>query len=208
MGERTENLEPSGRVVPFDQAPKDLEAIAAGAARGDSASVLLLYDRFGPIVNRLVWRLMGADSEHNDIVHDVFVNVLKSIGQVRTPALLEQWICGITVHIVRGEIRRRRLYRFLHLDPDAGEQFAIPSDPDAHMALRRFYEVLDGMPANDRIIFTLRFVDGRRLSEIGPICSCSLAAVKRRLRRARAEFFRQAGDELFSPLLGKGYDDD
>ena len=207
MGEHTADARPSGEVVPFDQPPRDLEAIAAGAARGDSASILLLYDRFGPLVNRFVWRLLGADGEHNDVVHDVFVNVLESIGSVKTPSVLEQWICGVTVYTVRHELRKRKFYRLFHIVSDIDDRCAVPSNPEAHLALRRFYEVLGGMPANDRIIFVLRFVDGRRLSEIGSICDCSYAAVKRRIKRAREEFFRRAGDEPFLTRLVEGFDD-
>lgn len=191
----------------FDRAPKDLKAIAAGAVLGDSASILFLYDRFGPLVNRLVWRLVGADDEHNDVVQDVFVSVIESIGRVKSPELLEQWISSVTVNTVRRLIKKRRFYRIFHLAPDPGRGHAVPSDPDAIVELRFFYETLDRMPADDRLVFTLRFVDGRRLEEVGAICNCSLAAAKRRLNRACDVYFRLGGEAL-SPRLGKGHEDE
>jgi RNA polymerase sigma-70 factor (ECF subfamily) len=207
LDEYLTETEPLGAVVSFEPAPNNLDAIAAGAARGDAASILQLYDRFGPLVNRLVWRVLGPDHEHNDIVHDVFISVLESIGRVKTPSLLEQWICSVTVNTVRNEIRKRRFYRVFHFASNA-DDYAVPSDPDAHLALKRYYEVLDGMSANDRIVFTLRFIDGRRLAEIGSICDCSLAAVKRRMKRARTEFLKRVGEEGDLLHLGKGLTDD
>ncbi|MBI5526754.1 MAG: sigma-70 family RNA polymerase sigma factor [Deltaproteobacteria bacterium] len=208
MAECPADARPSGEVVALDRSLQDLGAITAGAARGDPGSILLLYDRFGPVVNRLVWRLLGADGEHKDIVHDVFVTVLESIGTVETPSVLERWICSVTVNTVRNQLRKRKFYRLFHVADDPDDRCTVPAGPDAHLALRRFFEALDGMSADDRIVFVLKFVEGRRLPEIGEICGCSFATVKRRLRRARAEFFRQAGDEPFFARIGKRSDDD
>lgn len=198
----------SGDVVPLDRGLSDLRAVIDGAARGEAASVLIVHDRFGPMVNRLVWRLLGADGEHDDVVHDVFVNVLESIGAVKSPVLLEEWIAGVTVNTVRRELRRRAFYRIFRFGPGPARELAVSSNAEARLALKRFYEVLDGMAANDRIVFALRFVEGRSLAEIGAVCGCSLAAVKRRLKRARARFERAAGGEFCFTRDDRGDGDD
>lgn len=207
MGERGAESRPARVVVPFGQSPGDLTALAAGAAEGDAAAILALFERFGPMVNRLVWRLLGADDEHGDVVQDVFLGVLESIGRVESPEFLEAWIYSVTVNKVRRAIDKRRYLRLFRLTADPGRGHAVPSDPDTLLELRQFYEVLDRMPTNERIIFTLRFVDGQRLEDISTICNCSLATAKRRLDRARDAYFKLGG-EAVTPQLRRGHRDE
>jgi RNA polymerase sigma-70 factor (ECF subfamily) len=54
------------------------------------------------------------------------------------------------------------------------------------------YAVLNRMPADDRIAFALRYIDGMELTEVAAACSVSLATVKRRLRRSEARFLKAA----------------
>jgi RNA polymerase sigma-70 factor (ECF subfamily) len=200
MGERTQNAEMPGEVVPFDRDSQNLAVIAAGAAGGDPGSILSLFDRFGPVINRLVWRLLGPDPEHSDVVHDVIVAVLESIGEVKNPSLLEQWICGVAVNTVRRELRRRKFFGLFHLVPNPDHDHTAPDGCGAHMALRRFYEALDGMPADDRNVFVLRFVEGFAPREIAAMCERPSYWVTRHLTRAREKFLKRAGEDFVLQL--------
>ena len=205
MGEPTDNTLRAGTILPFDMPGSDLASIAAGAAQGETDSILLLHDRFGPLVHRLVWRLLGADREHNDVVHDVFVRILGSIGSVRDPARLERWICGVAVNTVHSEIRRRRLWRLFHLVP-AGEAPCAGAGVGLEWTLApRFYAALETVAVDDRIAFILRYVESMELDEVAAACGVSLATAKRRIARARSEFRRRAArDPLLSPYTGDG----
>src|SRR5678815_1520371 len=56
------------------------------ARRGDTASVAAaIYDLFSADVNRLVWRVLGADPDHDDVVHHVFIQLVTGISKVRDP---------------------------------------------------------------------------------------------------------------------------
>jgi len=192
-----------GTVVPLKHANVDLDAMVTGVVAGDIGATRLLFEQFGPMVNRLVWRLLGADRDHNDVVHDVFVGVLSSIGTLKSPALLEHWMYSVAVNTVRREINKRRLRRIFHLDPDAGAGCPVPFDPEIHLAIKHFYEVMGGMGADDRIVFILRFVEGRRLAEIGSMLGCSITEVKRRLARAQAEYRKRAEGDPIVTWLGE-----
>src|ERR1041384_6408769 len=95
------------------------------ARHGDpAAAARAVYSRFSNDVNRLVWRVLGADAEHDDVVHQVFVNVMGGLHKVRDPEALSVWMGSVCVKTVRSEIRRRRRRRFFLLD----------SAPVAHVA--------------------------------------------------------------------------
>src|SRR6185369_16588271 len=83
----------------------ELGALLRSGSREAAAAV---YDRFSTQVNRWVWRLLGADHEHNDIVQQVFVRILQFGPRLRETDKLTGWVHAITVNTVHGELRRRQ----------------------------------------------------------------------------------------------------
>jgi len=184
-----------GEVVVLAPAGRDAAAIVEGLRRGSPEAALLLYDRVSARVNRLVWRLLGADPEHDDVVHQVFVNALSSAGSLREPGALDAWMSGVVFNTVRRELRRRRFRRLLRLDATPPDSRAPGVDPETRMVARRFYAALEGVGANERLAFTLRVVEGCPLQEVAAMCSCSLAAAKRRIARATSRLQEAAATD-------------
>ena len=60
------------------------------------------------------------------------------------------------------------------------------TDTDARVALEHLYRVLDRMSAEERLIFSLRHLEGMKLQEIANGLGISLATTKRKLQRAGA----------------------
>jgi RNA polymerase sigma-70 factor (ECF subfamily) len=177
----------AGEVVVLAPAGRDAVAIVEGLRRKSPEAALLLFDRVSARVNRLVWRLLGADPEHDDVVHQVFVNALASVGTLREPGALDAWIVGVVCNTVRREIRRRRFRSLFRLDATPPDSAAPGADPETRMVARRFYAALERLGANERIAFSLRVVDGCPLQEVASMCGCSLAAAKRRIASATAK---------------------
>jgi RNA polymerase sigma-70 factor (ECF subfamily) len=55
---------------------------------------------------------------------------------------------------------------------------------DERALLARVYRVLDGMPANQRIAWALRHIEGEPLENVASLSDCSLATAKRRIAAA------------------------
>jgi len=177
----------------FEEAdpPAFLRRLQAGGPEAGA----LLFDAFEESVNRLVWRLLGADTEHDDVVHDVFCSLLAGVGRVREPAALNGWVRAVTANTVRSVLRRRRLTRLLGLgsseaDPDRFE--GVCDDVDGRRLVSEVYSILDGLPADLRVVFVLRHFEQLTLPEVASAAGCSLATAKRRLKRARNRFARAA----------------
>lgn len=162
----------------------------------DSDAAAALFDRYGEHVERVLARVLGVDSELQDLLHEVFIRALVGIADVRDPALLKSWITSIAVFTARECIRRRSRRRWLKFLPwsEVPEQVAPPFDFAGSEVLRATYALLDRLPADERIAFTLRFIDGMELTETASACRVSLATIKRRLSRAEARL-RAAAQE-------------
>ena len=166
--------------------------IVAGVLTRAALAAAALSARFAGHVNRLVWRLMGGDDEHDDVVQQVFVSALGSIGKLKDPQALGGWLVGIAINTVRREIRGRKARRIFKLVPGTSELPPDSLDPERQLLAPSFYAVIARMRSADRIVFTLRFVEGYSLGECAAACRCSLATVKRKLARARRVFFKHA----------------
>jgi len=150
----------------------------------------LLYERFGRDINRVVWKLLGADHDHDDVVHDVFLKVwtLMARGKVRYPERLSSWVVAVAVHTVHKELRRRRVRRRVLGGVPRLEPVTSTDHAEARDLVRAVYAVLDQIPPGERLAFSLRYLDQRRLTEVAELCRCSLATVKRRIRSAERRF--------------------
>lgn len=180
------------------------------ARRGDPRTGAALFDRCEAQVNRIVWRVLGADESHDDLVQQVFIALLRGLPRVREPEALAGWVTAVTVNTVRSELRRRRLRRlWVRSEPDALDLAEAPApNHEARELLRRTYAVLEKLPSDERIAFGLRYIDEMPLAEVAAACGCSLATIKRRLQSAQARFRRLAErDPALAERLGEGRDD-
>lgn len=189
-------------VVALHESPsaRRYDAIVEGLRRREPQAINSLFDQFGAQINRLVWRLLGADQEHNDVVHDVFSNILTSVDSLQNPALLGAWINRVTVFTVRKEIRRRRVRRVVRLGNDMPTTVAASSEsPEEQLFLRSLYRALGGLRADDRIAILLRYMEGHSVPEVARMCAWSVSTAKRRIERARGALRKRA---MKDPVLG------
>lgn len=166
-----------------------------------------LYQQYAGDILAVLYRVLGSDAEMDELLHEVFFRAFRNVDSIQDPNKLRAWLTGIAVHVARGTIRKRRRGRWLQFfDP-----FSLPEAPepdhadDTRRALRRTYELLGKLSLDSRIAFSLRFIDGRELTEVAEITGVSLATVKRRLRSAKRRFFAMAKHE---PELEEWLNDD
>lgn len=163
--------------------------LAKLAQANPQAGLAELHKRFAPTVNRLIWRLLGPDSDHDDLVQQVFFAMLTSIGQLRDPAKLDVWVRTVTVNAVRQELRRRSVRRLFFSDQKHIRQVGdLVSEVESRDLLEQCVAVLDKIPNAQRLVFILHFVEGYSLKEVAELCSYSHITAKRRLKAANKRF--------------------
>lgn len=161
-------------------------ALQAGRAEARKA----LFDRYAGDLERILFRVLGPDAEAPDILHDVFVAALQSIGTLRDPRALPGWLRGIAVNKARKLIVKRQRWKLIQLfaPSDLPETEALVPSAEISEAMRSTYQVLGAMPADERVAFALRMIDGMELTQVAQACGVSLATIKRRLARAQESF--------------------
>ena len=178
----------------------DERALVEALRSGHPGAVAALYERYAGAVHRTLRSAVGPDADLPDLLQEVFIRALDSIGQLEDHERLRGWLSGIAVFSARALIRRRARRRWLSFfspQRTASTEQAPPSS-EARLALRDVYELLDRLPLNERMAFALRIIDGRTLPDAADACGVSLATFKRRLARAEHAFLAAAEQR---PLL-------
>jgi RNA polymerase sigma-70 factor, ECF subfamily len=188
------------RSLPF---AGDDRALVAGLKDHHPGAAAALYDRYAGHVQRVLARVLGVDSDLEDLLHEVFVQALGSASSIEDGDRLKGWLTIVAVHTARAHIRRRVRRRWLQFwEPAAVPEVAVAgTDHEARDLVRLTYGVLDRLPAKERVAFALRHLDGMELADLAEANGVSLATVKRLLARAERRFAALA--ENHPPLAAR-----
>ena len=167
----------------------DAQLVALGV-RGDSAALSLLYKRHAAFAINLATRIEGSSRDVEDIAHDAFLRAFERLGDLSDPAAFRSWLGSIVVHKVRSRMRRARILSLLGMgrgsEPvDLDALASSDASPHARAQIAQIYALLQTLPADDRIAWILRAVEGHELETVARMVGCSLATVKRRIGRAQ-----------------------
>jgi RNA polymerase sigma-70 factor, ECF subfamily len=160
--------------------------LARALIEGQAHAAELAWERYSPLVHRIVSRAIGPDAEVEDVTQEIFYRLFSRIGTLRKPEALRSFVISFAIRIVKWELRRRRARRWLTLSEtgEVPDEQVMVMDAESRYALRRLYALLDRLSTRERLVLVLRHVEGMTLEEIAEAMELSLATVKRALRRA------------------------
>ncbi len=150
----------------------------------------VVYARFAPVVMRVTRRMLGTDPERDDVVQQVFARIFRKVAHVRVPERVDSWVRVVAANAVWNHLRDRRVRR------RGAEHYesVLHGDLVRHVETRdlllRLDAAVEGLPPEDRVLFLRHYVEGFTLSELAELTGCSLATVKRKVRRANERLER------------------
>jgi RNA polymerase sigma-70 factor, ECF subfamily len=173
----------------------EAELIAA-VVRGDVASFEPLVQKYSPRIFATARRYARRESEVEDIVQEVWLKAFQKLKGFRFEAPFEHWLMRLAVHtcydFLRGHQRNRETIFSELSEPESdwldrfGQQPESASE-DADAARQLVARVLDQLSPAGRLIITLLEIEERSVKEIAQLTGWSVALVKVRAFRARAE---------------------
>ena len=174
------------------------------AQKGDSPAfneIVLAYRKrtLGTIA-----RLISRPEDVEDVAQEVFLRLYFSLDQLRTAEVFEPWLYRLTVNAAYDYLRKHRR-RMESRMSDLSEQQVMLADAVAggrvdHDARQRkqICETVDAMlravSEADRILLTLKEVEGLSLKELEAIYKINENALKVRLFRARQRVLKASAD--------------
>lgn len=179
----------SDPIIRSGAGPSDAALVVAARA-GERWAHEALFRRYAPMANGMAFRLMGRDADVDDLVQDAFVVAFGRLDSLDDPQAFAAWLGSILVRTAGKVIRRRVLMEKLGLrrrgEPiDIDAVAARVAGPDVAAELRGIYKRVERLPADLRIAFLLRRVEGMELEEVARATGVSLATAKRRIAAAQ-----------------------
>jgi RNA polymerase sigma-70 factor (ECF subfamily) len=196
-GEAASGVVPAGpveAVAPDEAQTSEAEAkadeeLVGRARRLEARAFETLYRRHAEFAFNLAVRIQGNANDVEDVVHDAFIKAQERLEDLRDSAAFRPWLGSIVVRLVRTKLRRRKLLGALGLTAPEPVEIdsiaAVDADPEARALLAQVYALLKTMAADERIAWTLRYVERHRLETVAVMMDCSLATAKRRIARAQ-----------------------
>jgi RNA polymerase sigma-70 factor (ECF subfamily) len=164
------------------------EILLAQLASGSSQAFIEIYRRYARYVATIGFRLLGDDSELDDLVQETFMQMSAGIDRLRDPKGFRSWLATIAVRCIwrrRAQRRRRQLLR-----KTLGVLGLSRSDPADRRPVDELYEQLDRVPERCRLPWLVHRVMGETLPETAATCGVSLTTAKRRIAEAEARLER------------------
>jgi RNA polymerase sigma-70 factor (ECF subfamily) len=129
---------------------------------------------------------LGRRDEIDDFVQDVFLSVHRNLGSLREPGAIKSWLAKLAVHEATRRLKRHRLRRWFGLDgmPDYVDIADAVASPEQRTLLAHVFRMLDALPAEDRVAWALRYIEGETMVRVAALCDCSLSTAKRRVGNA------------------------
>jgi RNA polymerase sigma-70 factor (ECF subfamily) len=160
--------------------------VVDGLKRGEVRAQRIAWERYSPTVYRLAHRALGSAEDARDVTQDTLLCVFAKASTIEKPEALKAFVMSVMIRTLKYELRRRRMRRWLVLSKTGEVPEAAMNEPDfgSRQLLRRFYEVLDSLNTELRLVFVLHRIEGLTLDEVTQAMDLSLATVKRRLAAA------------------------
>jgi RNA polymerase sigma-70 factor (ECF subfamily) len=152
------------------------------AQKGDAEAFETLYRRHRDWVYRLAWRFTVNEADALDVLQETFAYLLRKLPGLRLTAAMTTFLYPVVKHRSLNVRRASRVAR------DASEKLSF-STQDAectpHEASRsELAAALSTLPADQREVVLMRFLDDMSLEEIAQALNMPLNTVKSRLYRA------------------------
>ena len=118
--------------------------LVSRAIDGDGDAATAIWSRYIVLVRTILRRGLGTN-DVDDISQEVFINLYRSLSDLRDCKSLRSFIIGITLHIAGTELRRRRARAWLRLTPTGSlSDYDVPACDDPEEDPARHYRFQSG----------------------------------------------------------------
>jgi len=153
---------------------------------GDENAFRELVERYTPRLRYFLQKLAPESMLVDDMLQDVWLNVFRSITRLKNVITFPAWIYRIARMRVAVEFRRR------HLELQTVDDYPMEAIPDSRLIsdfllvdAERIHLALDRLPAAQREVLILRFLEDMSYEDIASIVESPVGTVRSRLFHAK-----------------------
>ncbi len=148
-----------------------------------------LVEEHQSMVFSLAWRMTGDRGLAEELTQDVFLELDRNLGKMKSADHVRFWLRQVTVHRSADALRRKQtraasLGTDLWVELEERHVLVEPLDMDEDSPLgRRVEELMADLPESQRAALVLRYQEDLTPEEIAATLKAPLATVKSQLQR-------------------------
>lgn len=166
------------------------EELVAGTLAGDRESFQRIVERYQTLICSVAYNATGSLAASEDLAQETFIAGWKQIGQLREPAGLRRWLCGIVNNLIKNR-RRRLAAEPVHVTAAVSvQEIAATEAGPSDVAIRReqeamLWQALERVPENYRQPLILFYREHQSIARVAHALDLSEEVVRQRLSRGR-----------------------
>jgi len=180
----------------------DLEDIGRSRA-GEGEAYRRLVERHQQHVSAIVWRFSRDPDTHEDLVQEVFIEAYESLPTYRGDAPFANWLARIATRVGYRYWKRQKREHSLRTVPleewhQITDESVEQTPPEA--AAELVHGLLGQLPPRDRLVLTMRYLEGHSVQRTSQLTGWSQSMVKvqtwraiRKLRRLLEQARKETG---------------
>lgn len=166
------------------------EELMSSYKKGDHTAFQALFERYAPIILRLMRRGMSNTQDAHDLVQKTFLQLHRARNDFRENSLVRPWLMTIALNLKREYLRQikrsKEQGRKLRAHHDVQDDF----EPHVQQVLLERNQTanqvrlaLTKLPDAQRRVIELHWFEGLSFPEVAEIVEASVSAVKVRAHR-------------------------
>ena len=158
------------------------------AQNGDREAFGRLVEQFERTVHAICLRRLGNPSEALELTQEVFLHVMRRIGQLREPERFAGWLRQVAVRMAINWATRRLAPASVEtgvLEGACGRRDDPVDELISRERAERLWEAIARLKVIDREVLVAFYIEGRSLIEIAERFDAPIGTIKRRLHTAR-----------------------
>ena len=177
--------------------------IVVKAQSGDDEAFDAIVRAYRKRILGTVYRMISRTEDVEDVGQEVFIRLHDSLKQLRAPKVFEPWLYRLTINACYDYLRKKRRKGILRMADLSEEQVVAV---DAALSKKKALEesdkagakellgaLLNRVSKEDRVLLTLKEIQGLTLKELSVIYRVNTNALKVRLFRARKRALKAYG---------------
>lgn len=161
----------------------------ARVASDDERAFAMFIERYKSRLYNFVFRIISEKETAEDILQDTFLRVYNQRKNYSPDFALSTWVYTIALNLVRSELRKRKLRKYLSLDflkEESDVELADMGNPEPGQLKPLLEKAINTLPEEYRTAFILCDIERLPYHEIAEIMRVPVGTVKSRINRARS----------------------
>ncbi len=178
------------------------------AQSGDDKAFNEIIKAYRKRILGVVYRMIGNGDDVEDVGQEVFIRLYFALGQLREPKVFEPWLYRLAKNTCYDYLRKKRRHNEVRMGDLSEEQADVVEkilagkkslDDDQKEEAKELVNILfSRVDEEDRILLSLKEIQGLSLKELSDVYKINTNALKVRLFRARKRMLR-----VYEELMGE-----